>query len=109
MDPDALLASPFILFAAMVGVGWLLYLWSARVAPPFRPTGGKAKAYTGGEDLPGQAYQPGYQFFHVALFFTLMHVAAIVVATAPGGVVPWAAFVYLGLVALAVVVLRGSR
>jgi len=95
--------------AAMIAVGWLLYAWASRVAPPFQPEGSKTKSFTGGEAIPGAAYQPGYQFFHVALFFTLMHVAAIVVATAPGGVVPWAAFVYLGIVALAVVVLRGSR
>ncbi|HEY5605147.1 MAG TPA: hypothetical protein VIL45_01355 [Thermoplasmata archaeon] len=109
MDAYDVLASPFAIFAGMLAAGWLIYVWSGRVAPPFRPTGGKAKAYTGGEDIPGQAYQPGYQFFHVALFFTLMHVAAIVVATAPRNVVPWASFAYLGVVALAVVVLRWSR
>jgi len=102
------LTSPLLWFAAMVAGGWLLYLWASRVAPPFQATGRKAKAYTGGEDIPGQVYRPGYQFFHVALFFTIMHVAAIVVATAPHGVAPWAAGVYLGVIALSVAVLRWS-
>ncbi len=101
-----ILGSPFVWFAVMVLAGWLLYLWSFRVAPPFRPEGSKTKAYTGGEALPGQAYQPGYQFFHVALFFTIMHVAAIVAATAPRGVVPWAAVGYLAIISLSILVLR---
>lgn len=92
----------------MVLAGSLLYLWSSRTAPRFSATGLKAKAYTGGERIPGEAYRPGYAFFHVALFFTLLHVAAVVVATAPGDIVPWAAVVYLGVVALAVAVLRWS-
>lgn len=103
---ESVLTSPVLWFAGMVAAGWLLYLWSARVAPPFRATGYKAKAFTGGEDMPGQAYQPGYQFYHLAFFFTIMHVAAIVVATAPRDVVPWAAVAYLAVITLAVVVLR---
>jgi len=106
MDLADILASPIVWFVGMVLVGWLMYLWASRVAPVFRPEGSKTKAYTGGEDIPGQAYQPGYQFFHVALFFTLMHVAAIVVATAPRGVVPWAAILYLAVISLSLVVLR---
>lgn len=103
------LASPIVWFPAMLLAGTLLYLWAARVAPPFRPTGMKAKAFTGGEDEPGRAYRPGYQFFHAALFFTLLHVAAIVIATVPGGALPWAALLYLAVVGMCVVVLRGSR
>jgi len=49
MDAYDVLASPFAIFAGMLAAGWLIYVWSGRVAPPFRPTGGKAKAYTGGE------------------------------------------------------------
>ena len=108
MDLSEILTSPFVLFAAMVAAGWLLYGWSMRLAPPFRATGGKAKAFTGGEDLPGQAFRPGYQFFHVALFFTLMHVGAIVVATAPPDLLPWGPIGYLGIVSLAILVLRSS-
>ncbi len=102
------LSSPLLWFGVMVLGGSLLYLWSARNAPRFSPTGLKAQAYTGGERIPGQAYRPGYAFFHVALFFTLLHVAAVFVATAPGGILPWAAVAYLGVVALAVSVLRWS-
>ncbi|HKZ99512.1 MAG TPA: hypothetical protein VJ326_07990 [Thermoplasmata archaeon] len=106
---DEWLAAPLLWFGAMALAGWLVYAWSGRVAPRFRPTGGKAKAYTGGEDLPGQAYRPGYAFFHVALLFTILHVAAIVLATAPRGAIPWAALAYLLVVGLSVPVLRWTR
>lgn len=108
MNIEEVLASPILWFGAMVVAGWILYLWSARIAPPFQPSGMKTKAYTGGEMIPGQAYRPGYDFFHVALFFTLMHVAAIVIATAPRDVIPWGAIIYVGLISICVLVLRSE-
>ena len=106
MEWTDVLESPIVWFLVMIAAGWILYLVGARLAPPFRPVGMKAKAYTGGEDMPGQDYHPGYQFFHVALFFTLMHIAAIMVATAPPKVAPWAAIAYLGVVSVSIAVLR---
>jgi NADH:ubiquinone oxidoreductase subunit 3 (subunit A) len=106
---DGWLASPLLWYGVMVGAGLLLYAWAARVAPPFRPAGAKATAYTGGEAIPGQAYRPGYDFFHVALFFVIMHVAAILLATAPRDVLPWSALAYLAVVATSVLVLRWGR
>lgn len=105
---DAVLLSPILWFLLMALGGGLLYLWAARVAPPFRAAGSKARAFTGGEDIPGRAYRPGYQFFHAALFFTLLHVAAIVVATAPPGVAPWVGMVYLSVIGICILVLRWS-
>jgi NADH:ubiquinone oxidoreductase subunit 3 (subunit A) len=47
---------------------------------------GAEKPYSCGEDLEENAYRPEYgQFFSFAFFFTIMHVAALVVATIPGG------------------------
>ena len=103
------LTSPLLWFAAMVAGGWLLYLWASRVAPPFQATGRKAKAYTGGEDIPGQVYRPGYQFFHAALFFTMLHIAALVVATAPPESLSWGAVGYLAILSATVGILRWGR
>ena len=100
-----LLASPIVWFAAMIAVGWLLYAWASRVAPPFQPEGSKTKSFTGGEAIPGAAYQPGYQFFHVALFFTVLHVAALVLVTAHTGTSALLIAIYLGVVSLAVAAL----
>lgn len=99
-------ASPFVVFALAVAAGYLLYLWSRRIAPRPAPVGDKTMPYVGGEPAPARSLQPGYGFFTVALFFTLVHVAALVLATMPPGALPWGAIGYLGIVGTAVIVLR---
>lgn len=101
-------ASPVVIFAIAVTIGYGLYAFSRVVAP--RPAaagaGDKTMPYVGGEAYSAQAFEPGYQFFYVALFFALVHMAALVLATAPPGVFPIAALAYLGLVAVGVIALR---
>jgi hypothetical protein len=47
---------------------------------------GAEKAYSCGEDLEVNSFRPEYgQFFSFAFFFTIMHVAALVLATIPSG------------------------
>ena len=47
---------------------------------------GHLKPYASGEDVADHRAQPDFsQFFHFAIFFTLMHVLALVVATVPRG------------------------
>ena len=61
------------------GMDWLSFHGQAG-----RPGSGKRKAYACGEDMPENRVQPDYsQFFHFVAFFTIMHVLALVVATAP--------------------------
>lgn len=59
------------------------------VVPPPGPRAdqpGQRKPYASGEDVPDHRAQPDFsQFFHFAIFFTLMHVLALVVATVPRG------------------------
>mgnify|MGYP006266973873 CR=1 FL=1 len=110
MTTADILTSPFVLFGVAIAIGYLMYFWSRSIAP--RPTGGtgdKTMPYVGGEPAVAQALQPGYQFFYVALFFTLVHVAALVLATAPQGMLPWATVGYLGIVAAAVMILRWEQ
>ena len=46
--------------------------------------GGKYKSYACGENVDQPRIQPSYeQFFPFAFFFTIMHVVALVIATAP--------------------------
>ena len=52
---------------------------------------------------------PGYQFFYVALFFTVVHVAALVLATAPADAPLWGPLGYLAIMAVAVMVLRWEQ
>jgi len=99
-----LLATPLVLFLASLAFALLLYLWGGVLAPRRRPGGAKEEMYTGGERPPKQPVRPSYQFYHVALFFTLLHLAAIVLATSTGGVA-WVALAYLGTIAVALAAL----
>lgn len=104
-----ILSSPFILFAVAIAIGYLMYIWSRGIAPAFRPTPNKVMPYVGGEEAEGLSFQPGYQFFYVALFFVVVHVAALVIATAPRDVTLWAMLTYLAVLAIAVAVLRWEQ
>jgi NADH-quinone oxidoreductase subunit A len=106
---EEVLANPFAIFGIALAIGYLAYLWSRSFAPVSVSTADKAMPYVGGEPFQAQAYQPSYHFFYVALFFTLVHVAALVLATAPQGLLPYAAVGYLGVVAVAVMILRWEQ
>lgn len=109
MSVSGVLASPFVIMGLALGAGCFLYWFAGRIAPPFVRTGDKAMPYVGGEEATPQVFQPGYQFFYVALFFTVVHVAALVVALAPAGAPLWATLGYLGIVAFAVALLRWEQ
>ncbi len=109
MTVTDILTSPFVIFGIAVAVGYVLFLWSRTIAPASVGSVNKNMPYVGGEPAEAQNYQPGYQFFYVALFFTLVHVAALVLATMPTGLLPWASLGYLGVVAVAVMILRWEQ
>ena len=81
-----ILLSPPIAFVLFLIAAALLFRLGRRMAPKSNAVGGKLTSYACGEDMPGQKIQFGYRlFFFVALFFTIMHVAALVIATVPTG------------------------
>jgi NADH:ubiquinone oxidoreductase subunit 3 (subunit A) len=102
---DALLSPP-LAFLVYLGLAALIYLLGARLAPKLKKEGGKLTTYACGEDLPGVKLQWGYRlFFFVALFFTIMHVAALVMATIPSGGVAVFGLVYLAMIFLSIMAL----
>ncbi len=109
MDFMAIVASPFFIFVMALAMGGLLYLWSRAVAPSSLDSPSKAMPYVGGEAMDSQSFRPGYQFFYVALFFTIVHVGVLVLATVP----PEASIVetigYLGIIGCAVLILRWEQ
>ena len=109
MTTADILTSPFVIFGVAIAIGYLMYFWSRTIAPTPAGGGDKRMPYVGGEPAVAQAFQPGYQFFYVALFFTLVHVAALVLATMPHDILPWAAVGYLGVVAVAIMILRWEQ
>jgi len=109
MTTADILTSPFVIFGIAVAIGYVIFLWSRTVAPASVGGINKQMPYVGGEAAEAQNFQPGYQFFYVALFFTLIHVAALVLATMPPNILPVGAMGYLGVVAVAVMILRWEQ
>ena len=109
MEAWELLKTPVTMILFALATGYLMYAWSRSVAPPFIRSTGKTMPYVGGEAIEAQAYQPGYQFFYVALFFTVVHVAALIIALAPADAPLWATVGYLGFIVIAVTVLRWEQ
>ena len=95
-----------VAFLLFLGAAALLYGLGARLAPKLRGVGGKLTTYACGEDIPGVKIQFGYRlFFFVALFFTIMHVAALVIATVPSGKIIFFAVFYLLMIFLSIMAL----
>ena len=106
MSFEGIVLSPVSIMVLALLVGILIYAWSKTVAPPFSPTHDKTMSYVGGEAMKPQAFRPGYQFFYVALFFTVVHVAALVIALAPPEAPLWGTLGYLGIIAVAITIMR---
>ena len=104
-----LVFSPFVLYGIAMAIGLLVYLWARGIAPAPPDRGDKRMPYVGGEAWEAQSYQPSYGFFYVAIFFTLAHVAALVIATAPPSASLYATIGYLVIIAVAVMVLRWEQ
>ena len=106
MPVEGIIFSPIVIMAFALLIGILIYAWSRTVSPPFTPSPGKTMSYVGGEAMESQSFRPGYQFFYVALFFTVVHVAALVIAIAPQGAPLWGTLGYLAIIAVAIAVMR---
>ena len=97
-----ILLSPPIVFVIALGIGLLLYRLGRGMAPRTNMTAAKGAPYACGEDVPMQKAQISYKmFFSLAIFFTVMHVAALVVTTLPAGGLP----AIMGILYLSVIVL----
>lgn len=102
---NILLSPPAAFFLILAAVA-LVYLLGKRMAPKLSRTAGKLTSYACGEDVPGAKIQFGYRLFYfVALFFTIMHVAALVIATVPAGKIALFAVFYLAVVFLSILAL----
>jgi len=103
-----ILITPLVGFAVFSFVAYAIYRLGATLAPKLKDQGAKLAQYACGEDFPARKFQVGYRlFFYAALFFTMMHVAALVIATLPGGSLAYAVLgiSYLLMIALSIVTL----
>jgi NADH-quinone oxidoreductase subunit A len=100
------LISPPVAFVLYLFVVFLVYLLGKRMAPKANKVGGKLTTYACGEDIPGVKVQFGYRlFFFIALFFTIMHVATLMIATVPSGKIVIFAVLYLAVIFLSIMAL----
>ncbi len=79
-----ILFPPFVFVILLAAVFVLSYL-SDKLSPGESTVdSGKCKPYACGEDMPAPQISPDYtKFFQFALFFTVMHVVALVLLTVP--------------------------
>ena len=80
-----ILLTPPVCFITMLIVNVLFASWLAKFS--FKSKNSPAdigKSYACGEDIETHLMQPDYsQFFPFAFFFTVLHVVALTIATAP--------------------------
>ena len=111
------LLTPPVAFVMYIGLVAILYGFGRLLAPAGRKTARKSSLYAGGEVAETQKAAPGYRrFFIVALFFAVLHLGALVLATAglaSGTIVISSGFwiallIYLGGLALTLLILMVS-
>ncbi|MDD5687392.1 MAG: hypothetical protein PHE88_06145 [Elusimicrobia bacterium] len=83
---DRLILLPPVVFIILLIVSVIMSLVFSKLAFKGHATTGKLKQYACGEDIPVLQLKPDYsQFFKFALFFTIMHVVALILTTLPRG------------------------
>ena len=92
---DILLSPPVAVLIYLMLVSILTGIGRA-LAGPSRPSAMKASTYAGGESPPSHMTPPGYRpYFVIALFFAIVHLGALVLAS--GGLSPVAGIYAAGL------------
>ncbi|NLY75065.1 MAG: hypothetical protein GX075_07145 [Firmicutes bacterium] len=92
---------PPVAFIIFFAVGALIYLSGSRLAVKGKASRGKKTQYACGENVPAQRVQPDYSaFFPFALFFTIIHVTALIMGTLPSGNIALVGILYLAGIAI---------
>ena len=86
----------FLICTGIYGLGHL-------VEEKGQPVEGKYEPYACGENFEAEKLHFGYRKFYLAaIFFTIMHVAVLTIATVPGGASAYRALVYLAAIAASI-------
>jgi NADH:ubiquinone oxidoreductase subunit 3 (subunit A) len=97
------LLSPPIAFLFCILLSAALYGFGRLVEEKAKAAPGKYEPYACGEDYKAEKFEFGYRKFYIAaIFFTIMHVAVLTIATVPGGVSAFHALVYLVVIAASI-------
>lgn len=90
---EDIILSPPIAFPGYLVLVCGLYWVGCKLAGPSQDTAEKSSTYSSGEAPPTKVAEPGYRpFFVVALFFAILHLGILVLAS---GAPSWVAATYL--------------
>ena len=96
---------PPLAFLLILIVAGALFFLTKRLSAKGVYSPGKGEPYACGQEVATGRIQPNYaEFFPFAFFFTIMHVTALAVCTAPANAV-WLAAVFIAIAALAIIIL----
>ncbi len=99
----SILLSPPLAFLICLALCAGIYGLGRLVEERGDPVPGKYETYACGENFPAEKLHFGYRKFYIAaIFFTIMHVAVLTIATVPGGASAYRAFVYLVAIAASI-------
>ena len=100
------LLSPPVAFLIFLALAAILYGLGRILAGPEKPGEIKSSLYSSGEEHSTTISAPGYQpFFLIALFFAILHLGVLMLAT---GEVSWMSAIYLlGLFLVLVALILG--
>jgi NADH:ubiquinone oxidoreductase subunit 3 (subunit A) len=102
MDLSILLSPPLAFLVCLV-ISVAVYGFGRLVEEKANPVPGKYEPYACGEDYISEKTEFGYRKFYIAaIFFTIMHVAVLTIATVPGGVTAYRALIYLVVIAASI-------
>jgi NADH:ubiquinone oxidoreductase subunit 3 (subunit A) len=99
-----ILATP-IAFIIFLIIAYLIYKVGGTLGVKKKVEGRKLDTYACGEDIPTKKMQHAYQFFRIAFFFTILHVAALIIVTVPSGTMALLGILYLLVAITALVIL----
>ncbi|HBU70041.1 MAG TPA: hypothetical protein DEE98_06605 [Elusimicrobia bacterium] len=92
----------FILFLALA---FLFGYGATKFAPKSGGNPESETSYAGGEDIEGKKSFPGYKLFYpIALFFTVLHVLALILGLLPAGAAALG-LIYAGIVSFTLLLL----
>lgn len=96
---------PPITFFIFLIIGSLIHILSKALRPKSTLGDEKLTTYACGENIPGRKVKHSYHFFRFAFLFTILHIAVLIIATVPKGIVAILGIAYLIIILLTVIVL----
>ena len=86
---DSFLLQPFMAFLFFLVLGFGIHYLAGQATTQEKPHRARHQTYTGGEEVPPPAGRVHYQsFFWMALLFSILHMAALVISTLPLNAMP---------------------